>query len=527
MKKKSKKGRFSIIKTKWDGNPRFEAFRFVAFYVVVSVIWIVSSDKLLESMVNDVSLLTTLQIIKGWLFVFSSGALFYFILKARLNLIQSLTNEMIHQATFDKLTNIPTKEEFARLINQKIKTSAEDERFALVRLDVDNFSNINELLDYEVGDQLLVELKDSIKSILKRNDIIGRDGDGFVFSISYTNTTSYKIRDVLDQIIVRVNSMWRINKHDLYMTCSMGVALFPKDGLTFLQLYKAADIVMNHVKETEKNGYIFFEEDFSIKRFDKINMIHELRKAIENQELYLMYQPIFTMSKQYVVGFEALLRWENHIYGKVSPAQFIQYSENIGMIVEIEKWVFDKAMSLRKTWMEMGDTDTVLSINLSSKGLVSPSFIMYIKDLHERYGLKKNQIQIEVTETAIIKNMDQAIKHLKQLQEIGCVISLDDFGSGYSSLTYLQKLPIDVLKIDSRFTSKIGTDIKDDAILESIIDLARKLELKTIVEGIETSHQFSHLQKLNCDYGQGFYLSIPIEEAKMMQHITKNGQLVQ
>ncbi len=527
MKKKSKKGRFSIIETKWDGNPRFEAYRFVAFYIVISVIWIVTSDKLLESMVDDVTLLTTLQIIKGWLFVFSSGALFYLILKARLNLIQSLTNEMIHQVTFDKLTSIPTKEEFARLINQKIKTSPDDERFALVRLDVDNFSNINELLDYEVGDQLLVELKNSIRSMLHRNDVMGRDGDGFVFSISYTSVTEYKIRDVLDQIMARVNSIWHIDKHDLYMTCSMGVALFPKDGLTFLQLYKASDIVMNHVKETEKNGYIFFEEDFILKRFDKINMINELRKALENQEMYLMYQPIFTMNKQYVVGFEALLRWENHIYGKVSPAQFIQYSENIGMIVEIEKWVFDKAMNLRKTWMEMGDHDTMLAINLSSKGLASPSFIMYIKDLYRRYELKKHQIQIEVTETAIIKNMEQAIKHLKQLQEIGCLISLDDFGSGYSSLTYLQKLPIDMLKIDSRFTSKIGTDTKDDMILEAIIDLARKLELKTIVEGIETSHQFNYLQNLNCDYGQGFYLSIPIEEAKMMQHITKNKQLVQ
>ena len=523
--KKPKKQRFSLFKSKWDGNPRFEAVRFVAIYLIISLLWIVGSDKILELLVSDVALLTTLQIVKGWFFVVTSGVLFFFILKTRYAMIHALTKEMVHQATHDRLTKIPTKEEFARRLHTKISKDNENNHFALVRLDVDNFSNINELLDYTIGDQLLVDLKDAIVQIISSNELIGRDGDGFVFTITYYSKKADAIKQTLDEIIAKINSIWIIDKHEIYMTCSMGVALFPKDGLTFLQLYKAADIVMNHVKENDKNNYIFFDEDYILRRFDKINMINELRKAIDNHDLYLMYQPIFTMDDQTICGFEALLRWESQVYGKVSPAQFIQHSENIGLILEIEEWVFDKAMQLRKTWNDMHDTTTVLSINLSSKGLSSPAFIANIKSLYNKYNIQKGQIQIEVTETSMIKNIAVATTHLNMLQELGCIVALDDFGSGYSSLTYLQKLPISILKVDSRFTHKIGTDKKDDLILQSIIDLARKLDIKTIVEGIETSHQFDTLVQLQCDYGQGYYLSIPIEEVKMMQHITKMGNL--
>lgn len=526
MEKKPIKKKINSLKSQFAGSPRFEALRFVAIYILVGVIWILWSDKLLEALVDDIELFTRLQIIKGWFYVIASGGLFFFILKARLQLLHTMSKEMLYQATHDQLTGLPIKTEFARLLDLKKNLLQDNTHFALVRLDIDNFSSINELLDYAVGDALLIEISGSLFDMLAHQEIIGRDGGGFVFTITYHKDQFEHVTSTLDQIIQRINSEWIVEGNHLFITCSMGVALYPTNGLDFIDLYKTADIVMHHVKENVKNAYNFFEEDFISERLDKIKMMNELRKSIEEKDLYLVYQPIYTMNNMNVIAFESLLRWESPSFGLVSPAVFIQYSESIGLISQIEEWVFEKVMKLRQRWSNMGDYQTVLSVNLSSKGLTNPDFIDKVRKLYNLYNIQKNQIQIEVTETALIDNLDLAIKHLHALRAIGCKVALDDFGSGYSSLTYLQKLPIDVVKIDSLFTRRIGSSKKEDYILSSIVDLAEKLELSIVVEGIETEQQLSYIRGLHCDYGQGYYLGRPFEEGKMFEHIKNNCESV-
>jgi diguanylate cyclase (GGDEF)-like protein len=519
MDKKSVKKNIISLKSQFAGKPRFEAIRFVAIYVLVGVIWILWSDKLLEALVDDFELYTNLQIIKGWFYVIASGGLFFFILKARLQLLHTMSKEMLYQATHDQLTGLPIKTEFARLLELKKDGLSENSRFALVRLDIDNFSNINELLDYAVGDSLLVDISVSLFDMLAHKELIGRDSGGFVFTITYHKDQFEHVTSTLDEIIQRINSEWIVEGNRLFITCSMGVALYPTNGRDFMDLYKAADLIMRHVKENVKNAYDFFEEDFISERLDKIKMMNELRKSIEEKELYLVFQPIFTMNDMNVVAFESLLRWTSPSFGQVSPAVFIQYSESIGLIEQIEEWVFEKVMELRQRWNNMGDYQTVLSVNLSSKGLTNSDFIDKIRKLYQLYNIQRNQIQIEVTETALIDNLDLAIKHLHALRAIGCKIALDDFGSGYSSLTYLQKLPIDVVKIDSLFTRRIGSSVKEDYILSSIVDLAEKLELSIVVEGIETEQQLNYIRDLHCDFGQGYYLGRPFKEDRMFEHI--------
>ncbi len=514
------------LKSQFAGKPRFEAVRFVAIYVLVGVLWILWSDKLLEVFVDDFELYANLQLIKGWFYVIASGGLFFFILKARLQLLHTMSKEMLYQATHDQLTGLPIKTEFARLLDLKKDRLLENTRFALVRLDIDNFSNINELLDYSVGDSLLVNISESLFDMLAHKELIGRDSGGFVFTITYHKDQFDHVTLNLDEIIKRINSEWVVENNRLYITCSMGVALYPKDGHDFIDLYKAADLIMHHVKENVKNAYDFFEEDFISERLDKIKMMNELRKSIEEKELYLVFQPIYTMNDMNVIAFESLLRWKSPSFGQVSPAIFIQYSESIGLISQIEEWVFEKVMELRQRWNSMGDYKTVISVNLSSKGLTNPDFIDKIRELFHLYKIQQNQLQIEVTETALIDNIDLAIKHLHALRAIGCQVALDDFGSGYSSLTYLQKLPIDVVKIDSLFTRRIGASIKEDYILSSIVDLAEKLELLIVVEGIETEKQLNYIRNLRCDFGQGFYLGRPFEESKMFEHIRNNCDLL-
>lgn len=527
MQKNQKKRIFSFLNTKWDGSPRFEALRFIAVYVVVGILWIMFSDRLLVLFISDWDKFINAQLIKGIFYVFATGGLFYLILKARLQLLEKLNQELIYQATHDKLTAIPNKEEFGRRLNAKIAYNKSHKGIALVYLDIDNFSNINELMHYSVGDELLIEMKNEILNLISKKELKGRDSGGYVFTITYDIGKEEQVNKVLDEMLQRINEPWFIEGNKIMITCSMGVALYPKDGKNFHDLYSAADIVLHDVKENKRNTYAYFESEYIIKRHEKINMIHELKEAIIENQLSLVYQPIYLLSTKETIGYEALLRWESKTYGKVPPNIFITYSENIGMFLKIEEWVFDQAMKLIKKWNSLGDMTTSLSVNLSASGLINSNLINKIKDMNEYYKINSKQLEIEITETALIKNVEVAIENLNQLRAIGCPIALDDFGSGYSSLMYLQRLPINTVKIDKVFTHRIQGDPKEELVFTSVIELSKQLGLSIVVEGIETEIQHEYLSQLSIEYGQGYFYSYPLPEAEMMQRITKKRKVIQ
>lgn len=527
MKKDRKKRFFSFLSTKWDGSPRFEAFRFVFLYVVIGILWIMFSDRLLVLLIADGEDFINAQLAKGIFYVLATGGLFYWILKARLQVLKNLSQELMYQATHDKLTDIPNKEEFGRRLNAKIAHNKGKHGIAMVFLDIDNFSSINELMHYSVGDQLLVDLKDEIVHLLPKHELKGRDSGGYVFTITYDIGNIEHVNQTLDILLKRINEPWYIEGNKIMITCSIGIALYPKDAKIFSDLYSAADIVMHDVKENQRNTYAYFDPEYIIKRHEKISMIHELKDAINEKQLSLVYQPIYRIENHETIGYEALLRWKSNNHGNVPPNIFITYSENIGMFLRIEEWVFEKVIQQIQTWNAIGDMSTALSVNLSASGLINSNLIHKIKEMNAHYKINSKQLQIEITETALIQNIDVAIDHLNQLRNIGCTIALDDFGSGYSSLMYLQRLPINIVKIDKVFTHRIQGDPKEDLVFTSVVKLSKELGLAIVVEGIETKIQHDYLNQLDIEFGQGYFFSHPLAEQEMMQLMSKKRKDIQ
>lgn len=500
-----------LFSKEWIGSPDYEALRFAIIYISFGLVWIIWSDDILVYLVKDIDLIIRFQTLKGWFFVFMSGLLFSVILKRRIRIINQLSDNIIFQGTHDALTKLPNRVKSAEVINSRIKANPQSV-FALVSLDLDDFSNVNELLGYQIGDELIVSLSRNLLEKLSTDDFISRNGDGFILILDLTNRNKLQLNQYLNTVLDIVNRERIIENQTVFITCSLGVALYPKDGSNFIDLFKASDTAMRHLKNIRKNSYNFYTEDYHLERVNRVKLINELRKSIDEQELYLLYQPIFNMSDMTVHSFEALIRWKSPTFGQVSPALFIEYAENTNLISQIDEFVFKSTLKLRRKWHDLGDHSTILSVNLSSKGLVDPSFMHTIERLCLEQFYVPNEIQIEITETALISNFELAKNHLIRLKRLGFIIALDDFGAGYSSLTYLHQLPIDCMKIDRSFSINPGINNNQDLILATIIDLAHKLNLEVVAEGIETDRQKDFFLSMQCIYGQGYLFAYPESE---------------
>jgi len=500
-----------LFRKEWIGSPEYEALRFTIIYISVGLIWIIWSDDFLVYLVKDIDLIIHFQTLKGWFYVFMSGLLFSIILKRRIRIINHLSENIIFQSTHDVLTKLPNRVKSAEFINSKIKSNPQSV-FALVSLDLDDFSNVNELLGYQIGDELIISLARNLVEKLSTDDFISRNGDGFILVLDLSNRNKLQLNQYLNTVLDIVNRERVIQNQTVFITCSLGVSLYPKDGSNFNDLFKASDTAMRYLKNLRKNSYNFYTEDYHIERVNRVKLINELRKSLDEHELYLLYQPIFNMSDMTVHSYEALIRWKSPSFGQVSPVLFIGYAENTNLIYQIDEFVFKSSLKLRRKWHDLGDHSTILSINLSSKGLVDPSFMHTIERLCLEQFYVPNEIQIEITETALISNFELAKNHLIRLKRLGFIIALDDFGAGYSSLTYLHQLPIDCMKIDRSFSVNPGINNNQDLILATIIDLARKLNLKVVAEGIETDKQKDFFLSMQCILGQGYLFAYPESE---------------
>ncbi|PKM90515.1 MAG: hypothetical protein CVU85_00425 [Firmicutes bacterium HGW-Firmicutes-10] len=505
-----------------QGKPFFEALRFLIIYLIIGIVWIIWSDQWLAAFVDDYDTFIKMQTYKGWFYVITSGLLFFIILKSRLTLLKVLSDRLIHQATFDPLTQLPNRNKLSQIIDQMISYQNPEDSFALICMDFDDFSNVNELLGYHIGDQLIASIANRIKPLISEDDIMGRDSDGFLFLMDMKNYPDNQLINFLEEIKKCVNQSWNIENQILFMTCTMGVARYPIDGDNFADLYKAANAAIHQLKEKGKNDYHFFTPSFHLQRLERVTMMNELRKSIDNRDLNLVFQPIYQMIENKIIGFEALIRWKSPSFGQVSPAIFIEYSENTGLIHLIDEFVFESVIKLCKEWSQNELKDIIISLNLSAKGLANAQLMSKVESLVHRYQIDTSHIQIEVTETALIANFDVAIENLRFLGDLGFSIALDDFGSGYSSLTYLRTLPIDILKIDRTFTKNIGLDDKQDMILEAIINLADELDLKLVIEGIENVEQRDFLLKNKCLYGQGYFFGYPTELKNVYTLVTSD-----
>ncbi len=412
-------------------------------------------------------------------------------------------------AYFDPLTEMFNKEKFREdtisLIsnNHKIGNS-----FAMIYVDIDNFKLVNDTMGHAAGDELIRHIGGSmVESIGSGERVYRFGGDEFVILVENSSETmlEFKINALMDKIRIP----WQYKEHTFHISASAGVAVYPYHGLDFEQLMQNADTALSFAKEKGKNIFVVYDREMREKAWNHIQLSNDLRSALERDEFELHYQPQINLSTGDVVGVEALIRWDHPIKGNIPPVDFIPFSEETGQIDKIEEWVIETACRQSKKWYQNGYKNISISINISGKMLGRSEWIdriqKYISNC-KSYG----RIVFEITETAIISDLEESLVSLIQIHDLGIKLALDDFGTGFSSLTYLQKLPIDIIKLDKDFIWEIGVDEGKEFIIKAVIDLAHNLGMSVVGEGVETDEQLQFLKDAGCDYAQGYLFNKPM-----------------
>lgn len=392
---------------------------------------------------------------------------------------------------------------------------------AVLFIDLDRFKSINDLFGHTVGDQLLIETANRLKRYVRKKDIVARQG-GDEFTILLTQMFSPKNVITFAENLLKVfQQPFLLGGQELYITPSIGIALAPAHGTTAPQLIKNADTAMYEAKATGKNKYVLYTDEMS-KAEQKRNMLEkELRKAIQNEELLVHYQPQVHMHAKQIIGFEALVRWKHPKLGMISPADFIPLAEETGLILPIGEWVLRQACKQAKQWHEKGYPSLKIGVNLSPIQFIDPNLVQLVTNALQEAGLPPEALDLEITEGIAMRNEQLVIEKLQQLQSLGIKISIDDFGTGYSSLSYLTKYPIHTLKIAREFIQEIEHSLQEEAVISSIIMMAKNLRLTVIAEGVETEKQWNFLTEQQCDQIQGYYVSKPLEAKQTWELLEK------
>jgi diguanylate cyclase (GGDEF)-like protein len=428
-----------------------------------------------------------------------------------------------YQANYDALTGLPNRTLLFDRIEQSIKRSKRfNTKSALIFLDLDNFKEINDSLGHQIGDELLVQFSKRISSRMRKYDTLAHIGSD-EFCIVFNDIPH--ISNVSDFIIdcMEINhEPYIIDEHNLYMNMSIGVSIYPNDANDSHTLFKHADTAMHKAKEDGKNTYCFYDEHMTQKAYKRVTLENKLRIAIKEDEFIVYYQPQIDIENNSVIGVEALVRWQPKDSNMIPPNLFIPLAEESGLIVPLDRLIMQKAIKDFCDLKTKGLDPQKLSLNLSIKQLEESDFIDFIKSVIKENENVLNFLELEVTETQIMKNSQNSINILNELQNLGIKISIDDFGTGYSSLAYLKKLPIYKLKIDKSFIDGIIIDNDDTVLTKTIIDLSKNLNLDVIAEGVETEEQKEFLRNNGCTKVQGYFYSKPLSKEDLAIFLSNN-----
>tara|TARA_B100001142_G_scaffold65922_1_gene65497 strand:- start:11956 stop:14100 length:2145 start_codon:yes stop_codon:yes gene_type:complete len=416
------------------------------------------------------------------------------------------------QAHYDDLTGLTNKALFHDRLDQAIHNAErKDEVLAILFIDLDNFKYVNDSMGHSIGDKLLKIIGNKLIESTRKSDTVSRwGGDEFTILLPNIKRLSglYKLCDRI--LNTHLNNII-IEGQELHITASIGVALFPQDGTTPDILIKNADAAMYKSKDLGKNQFHLYKPDMNEEVMERLNVETNLFRAIKNEEFQIVYQPQLSLKSNKIVGFEALVRWNQPDMGVLAPYKFIPIAEETNLIIPLGEWIIKKVCEQAKKWHDMG-FNLNAGINISAKQFNQDKIVDVIKNTISNTGINPNLIELELTESIIMKNVKRTLKICTKLKKMGVNISVDDFGTGYSSLSYLKHFPIDKLKIDQSFISNLGDHNGDDAkIANLVIDLGHKLGLDVVAEGVETQNQIDFLRKYACDEIQGFILSKPLE----------------
>jgi diguanylate cyclase (GGDEF)-like protein/PAS domain S-box-containing protein len=431
---------------------------------------------------------------------------------------RALALRMAYLAQHDSLTDLPNRLLFSERLTEAIAMAhRHQQKLAVLYLDVDRFKNINDSLGFDIGDRLLQSIATQLRDCVRSGDTVSRAGsDEFVVLLSGVKHAR-GAAVIAEKMLFMFSTPHRIEQHDLHFTVSIGIAVYPDDGMEAEVLEKSADFAMYHAKESGRNNYQFFKPDMNLRALERQSLENGLRHAVERRELVLQYQPEVNLQGNAIIGVEALVRWHHPQRGLVPPAQFLPVAEERGFIVPIGRWVLREACSQARAWHDARLKPIRVAINISAVELRDKEFVAGVRSILMETGVDPTCVELELTETFLLQDSKSTTAVLHALKDLGVGLALDDFGTGYSSLSHLKRFPIDSLKIDQSFVRDIATDVDDASIVSAVISMGRSLQMRVVAEGVETPEQVAFLQQQCCPEGQGYYFSRPVASEEFTQ----------
>ena len=426
----------------------------------------------------------------------------------------------------DSLTKIPNRVFFFEKLNNLIKINkVQNKKGALIYIDIDNFKTLNDNLGHHFGDMILKLFSQLITTLIGTYGELARlGGDEFVILIYEFNDIK-EIEKICNKIHECIREPFEVIDNQIYITASLGVAVFPDDSSNINELLKFCDFAMYKSKHKGKNMCTFFDKQISEAYFRKLLIESELKNSITNNELHIFYQPQINALNNEIIGVEALIRWNNNKLGNVSPAEFIPIAENIGYITQIGNWVLDKSLKMTRKWKNKGYKFNTISVNISPIQIKRSDFKDNIINACSKYDIQPSSLEIEITEGTLVEICKDRVRVLNELIESGVNIAIDDFGTGYCSLNYLTTLPVNTLKIDKSFIDNIKSE-NNQAVIKSIVHLSKSLKYKIITEGVETKEQLDLLTGLGCSIIQGYYFSKPLSESDFENLLKSQSEIL-
>lgn len=439
--------------------------------------------------------------------------------------LQESKDHFRHAAFHDTLTNLPNRALLAENLKFVIERAKnhEDYQFAVLFLDLDRFKNVNDSLGHSIGDQLLIAMARRLESCIREADMVARlGGDEFAILLDgIPNAT--EATNMARRIQEKLSSPFNLSGHEVFTTTSIGIALSSTGYDHPENMLRDADTAMYRAKAQGKACYEVFDKGMHTHAVYLLQMENDLRRALDREEFRVFYQPIVSLDNGQLAGFEALIRWQHPERGFVNPSDFIPLAEDTGLIVPIGLWILKRACQqlCEWQWQSTSNRNLFMSVNLSGKQVVQANLVNQIRDILEETNVEAKYLKLEITESAVMDNAEMAAGLLKRLKALGVQLSIDDFGTGYSSLGYLHRFPVNTLKIDRSFVGRIGEAAENIEIVRTIVSLADNMGMDVVAEGVETLSQLSQLRKLNCQYGQGYLFSRPVDAESLTSLLTK------
>jgi diguanylate cyclase (GGDEF)-like protein len=436
--------------------------------------------------------------------------------------LRNVQNQFSMLANRDALTGLPNRFKMMDLGTSAVAAAQRHGRaLGLLFIDLDHFKDINDTYGHFAGDVFLRAVTQRLKGALRDSDTIARlGGDEFIVLLEACGSRAVA-EEVANRLLYELQQPFVVEDNPVYAGASIGIALYPEAGASFDELLKAADTAMYSAKSGGRVTYRFFEEQMREAAARRLWMDNNMREALHEKQFVLHYQPKARIDTGEIIGAEALVRWLHPTRGLIPPGEFIPFAEESGFIVALGTWVLQEACRQIKAWLETG-LRVPVAVNLSARQLKSDGVVTVIQDAIERVGIDPKLLEVELTETALIEDEDKALRVLQSIRALGICVYLDDFGTGHSSLSKLTRFPIDVLKVDRSFVSRLDSDVKSLALTKSIVLIGKTLGMKLMAEGVETQAQLAHLAEIGCDFIQGYLLSKPVPPAELIELLARN-----